>query len=408
MPGSQLRDSYAVYKKWREACPLIWTDEFFGGAWLLTTFEGVRAALRDPRLSARRTGGWIMARAPRGSAERGDRTELQRLFARAMVFVDDPNHSRLRQAIQAGFHPAAIDNLKPHIASYTHELLDTIENNVGAGNSFDFISGFARLLPARVISKLLGLEWADNNHFMEWSSGVAQFLGAVAPTLEEAQMARSSIVAMSAHFDGARRAGKGDGDGLLHLLSRAEAAGRIKSGPELLAQCAMLLFAGYETTRHLLGTAIYWLLRHPDAWAQLKADPSLVRGAVRELLRWDSPIQYTGRRVKSDFELYGQRLRRGQLVLAMIGSANRDPAEFSEPDEMRLERSVGLPISFGYGPHVCIGARLTLVEAELALNAIVHRWPELRLGSEEPRWIRSPLYRGLITLPLYLQRTRDL
>jgi len=341
-----------------------------------------------------------MARAAPGSAERRDRTELQRLFARAMVFVDDPHHARLRQAMQAGFHPSAIDNLKPYITGCTHELLDAIEARVGVGNPFDFISGFARVLPARVISKLLGLEWADNNHFMEWSSGLAQFLGAVAPTLEDAQMARSSIVAMSAHFAKVRSARKGDGDGLLHMLTRAEAAGRINSGPELLAQCAMLLFAGYETTRHLLGTAIYWLLRHPDAWRQLKADPSLVRGTVRELLRWDSPIQYTGRRVKSDFELYGQRLRRGQLVLAMIGSANRDPAEFVEPDEMRIERSVGSPLSFGYGPHVCIGARLTLVEAELALQAIVHRWPELRLGSEEPAWIQSPLYRGLLTLPL--------
>ena len=193
------------------------------------------------------------------------------------------------------------------------------------------------------------------------------------------------------------------GDDLVSLLLRGEATGAIHSGAELLAQCAMLLFAGHETTRNLLGNGLQALLAHPQQWQRLQRDPALLPGAVRELLRYDSPVQYTGRRVTVDLELHGQQLRRGDLVVALIGSANRDPARYEHADRLDIERRPGSLLSFGAGPHVCIGAGLTLMEAEIVFARLLHRFPHLRHVDDNaaaPRWHANAVYRGLRELPV--------
>ncbi|UUZ68793.1 cytochrome P450 [Polaromonas sp. P2-4] len=190
------------------------------------------------------------------------------------------------------------------------------------------------------------------------------------------------------------------GDDLVSRLVQAEAAGEIEGGPEVLAQCAMLLFAGHETTRHLLGSGVQALLTHPDQWQRLRREPALLPGAVRELLRFDSPVQYTGRRVATDLVLHGQQLRRGELVLPLIGAANRDPARYSEPDTLDITRSEGASLAFGSGPHVCIGAALTRIEAEMVLGQVLKRWPGLSLVDAAPRWGSNPAYRGLMEMPV--------
>jgi cytochrome P450 len=193
---------------------------------------------------------------------------------------------------------------------------------------------------------------------------------------------------------------KTPGNDLVSRLAQAQARGEIEGGAELLAQCAMLLFAGHETTRHLLGTGVHALLSHPAQWQRLQQAPDLLPGAVRELLRFESPVQYTGRRVAADMVLHGVQLRRGELVLAMIGAASRDPARYPEPDALDIERCHGSSLAFGSGPHVCIGAALTLMEARVVLGQLLTRWPGLRLLDAAPRWGDKPAYRGLVALPL--------
>lgn len=379
----------------------------FGGAWLLTSFDGVQAALRDPRLSAQRTGGWVMRQSMRGSQRRRELIGLQRLFARAMLFVDRPSHPRLRQAMQLGFRSSAIEALKPYVQRTIEDLLDDIEQD-DLEEPFDFIAGFARVLPARVIAKLLGISEVDSTEFLTWSADLAAFIGSALPSEEDTERALRSVTAMARFFEGVLGNDvRSHREGLVGTMLEAQRAGLIGQGTEILAQCAMLLFAGHETTRHLLGTSIYWLMRHRDTWNELRADPSLVKSAVRELLRWDSPVQYTGRRANCDFELYGQPIRRGDLVLPLIGAANRDPAQYPGPDELRIDRRVGLPLSFGSGPHVCIGATLTLMEAEAALSAILRRWPRLELAQGSADWIAAPLYRGLASLQLCREPARE-
>lgn len=385
-----LQDPYPAYRALREAGPIRWSDEFFGGAWLLSHHADVEAALRDPRLSAQRTGGWVgdAAGAP------GEMASFQRLFARAMLFVDAPDHTRLRQAMAAGFKPQVLQALAPRIAGWTSDMLDGVD----AGAGFDFMAAVARPLPARVIAALMGVEAAEENRFIEHSHALAEFIGAPRPGPAQARRAQVALAGLARCFEAALRQPRPAGDDMIGRLAQAERDGRIHGSAELLAQCAMLLFAGHETTRNLLGNGLRALLAHPGYWQRLRADRSLLPGAVRELLRYDSPVQYTGRRVAADFTLHGQRLRRGELVIALIGAANRDPARHEAPDTLDLARKQAGLLAFGHGPHVCIGAGLTLLEAETVFGQLLDRWPGLRLRESEPAWNTNPVYRGLAHL----------
>ena len=388
-----LADPYPTYAALREAGPIHWSDEFFGGAWLLTRHADVDMVLRDAtRFSAQRTGGWVMQTAPNAAARHG-LLRFQQLFARAMLFVDAPDHTRIRGVLNAGFRGDVLQRLVPAIEQRVDALLDSVE---GIDAGFDFIATLARPLPADVMALLMDIPAGDRDAFIAWSDDLAEFIGAPLPSLEQARRAQTSLVAMSGYFEALvlqRR--DAPGDDLVSLLLCGEASGDIHAGAELLAQCAMLLFAGHETTRNLLGNGLQALLAHPHEWQRLQTEPALLPGALRELLRFDSPVQYTGRRVAADLVLQGQPLRRGDLVVALIGAANRDPARYEHADRLDVGRRPGGLLSFGAGPHVCIGASLTLMEAEIVFSRLLRRFPRLCLVDTAPRWHSNAVYRGL-------------
>jgi len=388
-----LANPYPAYAALRDAGPIHWSDEFFGGAWLLTKHDDVEMALKDPRFSAQRTGAWVKDR----EEERGELSGFQRLFARALLFLDAPDHTRLRKVLSAGFRPEVIQQLVPHIEKIVSDLLDQAQ----AVDSFDFIEKVARPLPVHVITRLMGIEDGQREDFMVWSDHLALFIGSPLPTREQARRAQTSLLAMSAYFETLLEYKRHTpGDDLTSRLVQAEARGEIDGGAELLAQCAMLLFAGHETTRHLLGSGVQALLTHPEQCERLRREPALLPSAVREFLRFDSPVQYTGRRVATDLVLHGQQLRRGDLVLPLIGAASRDPARYTLPDTLDITRNEGPSLAFGVGPHVCLGAALTRIEAEIVFRQVLARWPDLRLLDASPRWGSNPAYRGLVALPL--------
>lgn len=386
-----LQDPYPAWRALREAGPIHWSEEFFGGAWLLTRHADVEAALRDPRLSARRTGGWVM----RAAESREELTPMQRLFTRCLPFLDAPDHTRLRKVLQPAFRPDRIQALKPVTQVLLDELLDE------AGEDFDFMTAVARPLPARVIARLMDVDPSIYADFTLWSEDIALFLGAVNPTQAQVRAAQRSVVALAAYFEREllpqRR--KALGDDLVSELLRAQAEGQVEDGAELLAQCAMLLFAGYETTRHLLGNAVHALLSQRDQWERLHEQPELLPNAVRELLRHDTPVQWSGRRAMADFTLCGQRIRRGDLVLAIIGAANRDPQRHELPEQLDVARANPGALSFGTGPHVCLGASLTQLEAQTVLGTLLRKRPNLVLRGRAVR-TQSPLYRGFVSLPV--------
>lgn len=383
-----LANPYPVYQALREAGPLHWSTEFFGGAWLLTRHADVEQVLRDPRFSAQRTGGWVTDL----EQQRGELAGFQQLFARAMLFLDAPDHGRIRKVLNAGFKPAALQALLPFIEQTVGALLDAVQDQPG----FDVMQALARPLPTRVIGHMMGIEDAANADFAVWSDDLAAFIGAPLATHAQARRAQASLLAMGRYFDGllARRRAQ-PGDDLVSRLLQAQAEGEILNHAELLAQCAMLLFAGHETTRNLLGNGLRALLSHPDQWQRLLQEPALIPAAVRELLRFDSPVQYTGRRVTTTLVLHGQTLQRGDLVVPLIGAANRDPARHPDPDRLDIAGRDGGSVSFGSGPHVCIGAMLTRMEAEVTLRLLLQRMPRLRLADATPQWVANPAYRGL-------------
>jgi cytochrome P450 len=202
-----------------------------------------------------------------------------------------------------------------------------------------------------------------------------------------------------------------DGDDLVGQLIAAEASGGIITTNELLAQCCTLLFAGHETTRNLLGNGMLALLQHPQQWQALQQDTTLMPAALKELLRFDSPVQYTGRRLKVDVEMHGQVMKKGDLVIPLIGAANRDPAKFTAPDTLDIQRNQGAHLSFGYGPHVCIGATLTYLEAEIAFRSVMRRLPRLALTETNAgmpqSWGGNAVYRALDTLPLQFEASES-
>jgi cytochrome P450 len=395
-----LADPYPTYAALREAGPMHWSDEFFGGAWLLTRYADVDAVLRDDtRFSAQRTGGWVMgtedAASPDAVNTRAELQDFQRLFARAMLFIDAPDHQRLRGVMNAGFRADQLERLRPGIERWIDQRFDAIDASAG----FDFMAQIARPMPAQVIATLMGITEADRGDFIAWSDDLADFIGAPMPTRELTRRARISLLAMARYFEqltAQRR--RQPGDDLVSRLVQGEAHGQIQPGAEMLAQCAMLLFAGHETTRNLLGNGLHALLAEPGHWQRLRDEPALLPGAVRELLRFESPVQYTGRRVATDLVLHGQLLRRGDLVVGLIGSANRDPARYEQPDRLDLARRAAPSLSFGAGPHVCIGASLTLMEAQILFSRALQRWPGLQRVDAAPRWNGNPVYRGLASL----------
>jgi cytochrome P450 len=392
--ASFLHDPYPTYQALRAAGPVHWSTEFCGGAWLLTNYADVAQALQDPRLSVRRAGGWVNSSGENASNEL---RELKQIFSRSVLFMNPPAHNRVRHSMAAGFRRESLQPLTERIRQIVDRLLD----KAVLQREFDFMGQFARPLPALVMADMLAIDPADQPRFIAWSDNIAAFIGSPTPSLDLAHRAQAGLVALNEYFQvllPQRRLCLGDD--LISQMIRSESVGTIITTKELLAQCCTLLFAGHETTRNLLGNGMFYFLKDAAYWQRILQQPTLLRGALKEVLRFDSPVQYTGRILTSDIEMHGTMLRKGDLVVPLIGAANRDPAKFTDPDRLDITRDEGNHLSFGYGPHVCIGATLTYMEADIAFTRLMQRLPHLTLVSTTPQWSGNAVYRGLTELRL--------
>jgi cytochrome P450 len=265
----------------------------------------------------------------------------------------------------------------------------------------EFMTEFANPLPVRVIAEMLGIPAADQRDFQIWSDDLADFFGNVSSSVEAGRRAQNSLVSLTEYFRALlpeRRAHKGDD--LVSLLLRVEEEGEMLTGEELLAQCTLLLVAGHETTRNLLGNGMLALLQHPDQFAKLRENPALINSAVREFARFDSPVQFSGRAATEDFLWHDKEIKKGQTVILLLASANRDPEKFSEPEKLDISRDEGMPLSFGHGTHFCIGAALANAEAEIAFTTLLERALDLKLLDDGPAWRSNMSFRGLSRLPI--------
>lgn len=385
-----LASPYAAYALLRQGPPLIWDADFCGGAWLVHRHQDVQQALRNPDLSVRRVGGWVSqagaAPSPRLQAFKG-------LMARALVFMDRPRHTRVRRVLNAAFTPKALEALHGTIEKRVDQTFLALEQKLQLGQA-DLVEHVCRPLPALVMMDLLGVGQLPLPLFQAWSEQLAHFIGYPTPDTALLTDTQGALLQMA------------DFLGTPTNLQENGLAWRLLQDPNLslqgrrerLAQSCMLLFAGYETSRHLLSTLFQTLLSRQDKRQELELNPEQIPAAIKEVLRHDSPIQYTARRLMRDQHWHGQALRKGQLLLLLLGAANRDPEVFAQPDELDFSRSHQAELSMGHGIHHCLGAGLVHLEAKLSLQKFLPLLPRLQLGQGQRLALAA--YRGWNSLPV--------
>jgi len=377
---------YPAYRFLREAAPM-WRAPT--GHWIVSTHAGCTQVLRDPLMGREDP----RLKSPEALAE----PAVQRL-TRMMLFVDPPVHTRLRGLVSKAFNARRMEALRPRIEAIVDDLIDRVQ----AQGSMCVIRDFAHRLPVTVICDMLGVPESDRGPFLEESTVRGRVLDPVPMTRVEMDDANTATLASEEYFRGLlayRRANPGDD--LATALVQAREADERLSDDEILANISLLFGAGHETTTNLIGNGVLALHRNPAELARLQADPSLIPNAVEELLRYDSPVQLTGRVALQDMVVMGEHVAQGEEVITLLGAANHDPAAFpGDPDTLDIGRPGVRAISFGGGLHYCLGAQLARIEGEIAFRRLFERLPNMRLVEKDNvQWKTTVTLRGLIELP---------
>jgi cytochrome P450 PksS len=359
--------------------------------WLLSRYDDVAALLRDERFKKNR----------RHALTKEQLRKLPwtppmfRPLERNMLDLDPPDHTRLRSLVHKAFTPSLVEQMRSRTQAIADELLDRI---VWTGE-MDLIKDFALPLPMTIITEILGVPRKDHDKFHKWSQAVVS-LTSPSPTLRVLPSVWKFIRYLRQFFKLRRRDPQDD---LVSALIKAEEAGDKLNEDELLAMVFLLLIAGHETTVNLIGNGTLALIENPNEMNKLLSEPSLVKPAVEELLRYTSPVFTTTERyAREDTTIHGVTIPQGEMTLGVIGSANRDETAFENPNELQITREPNRHLSFGQGIHFCLGAPLARMEAQIAFTTLLQRVPNLRLTkpSSSLHWRPSIFLRGLAALPL--------
>lgn len=395
--GETLQDPYPTYSRLLEEGPLHYVD--VGSKWPVWAVFGhaeCSAIAKDPRCSAKRAQQLLLALPPSRQAEF---RELAHMFSLWLIFMDPPEHTRLRKLLNKGFSPAAIEALRPQVENLVDRMLSTLR----PGMEIDLLAEFAYPMPISVISDMMGVPEALHGKFADWSRAIALFRGSPNRTVEYARDAQDAMLHLTDYFRKTvveRKQNKGND--LISLLIDIEEEGEVLTEEEVYAQCIALLFAGHETTRNLIGNGIYTLLKYPEQTAELRDNPEMIRSAVEELLRYESPVQFTARVLKEEIEIAAQQIPKKWTILCMLGAANRDPKRFKDPNQLNLKRLNNQHLAFSAGPHACIGGQLARLEGQVAILNLVQRFPNMKLVGPRPEWASTFGLRGLKTLRVVL------
>lgn len=381
-------DPYPTYTSIRNASP-VYQVSF--GPWFVTDYEDSAAMLRDPRLVRQHKDSWEQRAILQNSVGR-DWMEAQ---SRWMLWLDPPDHTRLRGLVSKAFTPRYISKLKDRV----QEVVDGLIDDMAGAGEVDLIAHLAFPVPITIICDMLGVPTKDRDSFRKWTVDMVQTLEPLPPeeVQDAADAAATEFIAYFRVLIEERR--KSPHDDLLSGLISAEEEGERLSEDEVIAQATLLLGAGFETTTNLIGNGSLALLRHPEQWSKLVSGPERARSAVEELLRYDSPVQMATPRVASaPIEVRDKTIAEGDTVITIVGAANRDPNRYSNPEGLDIERQNPEPLSFGGGPHFCLGASLARMEATILFESLATKLPHLEIADDDPSWRRSLNLRGLESL----------
>jgi hypothetical protein len=390
-----MRDPYPVYADMRASMPIHLSDANAGRTWFVPRYHDVINVLRDDRFSAAMKAPAFINQFP--PEHRDQFQPFNQSVAGWVVLQDPPAHRQLRQLMNKGFTRHLVAALRPKVI----EIAVGLAGAMAERRSGDFMADFAQPFPAAVIATMFGVPADDLTTFISWSDDIVLFAGSLRPTLDVARAAQHGLLSMTEFFRRLlpqRRANPGDD--VISLLVSVRENGERLTDEQVLANCAQLIVAGHETTRNLVANGLWTLLDHPDQLAKLRADPSLMTSAIREMMRYESPLQFVRRVAREDFDYLGVPIKAQDGVVTMLGSANRDPEVFADPDRFDITRNPTGHVALGYGPHVCLGAALAEMETEVALGLLLDRFPDLRAVDEQPRRVMNPMLRGFAELRL--------
>jgi cytochrome P450 len=385
-----IADPYPFYHRLRVTDPMHLTPL---GLYIASRHSDVTEILRDKRF-----GKDFIGRMTRRSGPEILEEPVYRSMRHWMLQLDPPDHGRLRGLVVRAFTARRIEDMRSRIQRIVDEIIDCMKPH----RQMDLIADFAFRLPVTVICDMLGIPEEHRQVFFAGSRGGGRLLDLAPLSKAELDLQNASNLAMAEYFQRLFELRRRDpGDDLTTHLVQAEENGNKLTNEELTANIILLFGAGHETTVNLIGNGLLALYRNPDQLALLKSDPSLVPNAIEELLRYDSSVQVTGRTTLEDVdEIGGISLEKGQSIVCLLGSANRDPAVYPDPDRLDITRHDVRPLSFGGGIHYCVGAQLARIEGEIAVGTLLRRLPNLQLDEvEHPDWRQTFVLRGLNKLP---------
>lgn len=392
MAPQAIVDPHTYYRQLREHDPVHWNERW--GGWVLTGYEDVVAVLRDTeRFSSDRM---AYLENEIGADERKLYQPIFEVLSRWMVFIDPPDHTRLRRLLNTSFTPRAVGQYRPRVRAIVNDLLKKIEPH----RKMEVVHEFAYLVPLTVILELLGAPALDRDLIKHWSEQIGTFFFLRADEPRRREIACEGVTSLVDYLRPlvAQRRESPALD-LISALVGFEEQGDL-SEQEILATCVLLVFGGHETTMNLIANGTLALSRHPDQWERLKREPELIETAVEELLRYDGSVKATVRWAKSDADVGGKKIAAGQKVLCALSAANRDPAQFPDPDRLDITRNPNPHVAFGQGIHICLGAPLARVECQEAIASLTRRLPVPKVANDQLEYHPTVVSRALKALPI--------
>jgi pimeloyl-[acyl-carrier protein] synthase len=390
---------YPLYHQLRSDAPFHW--DFVLCGWFLTRYADVRAALADPRLTTKNSR-FDVSQLP--SDVQDDLAPLGRLMKSVVLYNDPPEHERLRRPLNRAFSPGALERLRPEMERLANDLLAKAERR----QAMDVVSDYSGPLADHMFGQLLGLPRANRTEFIEWCDRLTEFTMARRMGDETVLKAKRAVKSLGALCDyvrmmiAARRENFAE-DVIGHSFA-VDANEVLPTEDEVVANCVRFLHAGVRNMAASINNAVIALLRHPKQFARLREDPQSITSAAEELLRYDTPVQVSIRGVPEEIEFAGRRIGPKQLLVLLLGAANRDPEQFADPDRLDLMRRPNHHLSFGVGSHGCPGAWLSRFGLTIAIGAILHRQTGLRFTTKKLRWIPPAMGRTVSALPVSVDR----